>query len=360
MRPSFLPHFASFRLWVLLKANFTSFFTGWAFVVIVFVGTVAKGDPSALEDKPEWVQSIGTVLQPMLSALAGNHQDDKPIVLGMKIMCWGMALLILISAIMPSLFVKERYYKKEAKAQKKDPFFKSIKESVTCKPLWSLISVSFFLVMGYTAIGSLGTYVAIYYVCDGDMIQSGTIAGLKGSILAISGIALLPFFTWLGEKYDKRFAVITMLLTCIFGHLLNYFLMDPENPYLMIISGFFESTAIGAVWLFVPSMKADVADWDEIYTHRGREGSINAFYSWFIKTSLVLSMGISGVVLKISGFDAKLEHQPQPVIDTMFHIYLFVPSIIWTIALLSVWFYPLTRERCADIRKELEERRGYI
>ncbi|WP_269522236.1 MFS transporter [Coraliomargarita parva] len=338
----------------------TSFFTGWAFLVIVFVGTVAKGDPAALEDKPEWVQSIGSFLHPMLTGFAGNHQDDRPIVLGMKIMCWVLALLILFAAIIPAIFVKERYYNKEAKTQKKDPFFKSIKESVTCTPLWSLISASFFLVMGYTAISSLGTYVAIYYVCDGDMIQSGTIAGLKGSLLAVSGIALLPFFTWLGDKYDKRVAVMTMLCTCIFGHLFNFFLMNPEHPYLMIISGFFESSAISAVWLFVPSMKADVADWDEVHTHRRREGSINAFYSWFIKTSLVLSMGISGFVLKISGFDSKLEHQPQAVIDQMFHIYLFLPAIIWAIALLSVWFYPLTRQRCADIRKDLEDRRGYI
>jgi GPH family glycoside/pentoside/hexuronide:cation symporter len=337
-----------------------SFFAGWAFVAIVFVGTIAKGDLSSVEDKPEWVQSMVASIQPLLTTFAGDHLDDKPIVLGMKILCWFFAAMLLVFGIMPALFVKERYYDKEACKQKPESFWKSMKESATCKPLWSLISVSFFLVMGYASIGGLGTYVIIYYVCDGDMLQAGVITGLKGSVLAVTGIALLPFFTWLGEKLDKRKAVMLMLMTCIFGHLLNYFLMTPEMPYLQIVSGFFEATAIGAVWLFLPSMKADVADWDEVDTKRRREGSINAFYSWFIKTSLVLSMGIGGAVLEYSGYNASLEHQATEVVDKMFHLYLILPTIIWCIALLSVWFYPLSRERAASIRKELEDRRGYV
>jgi hypothetical protein len=135
-----------------------------------------------------------------------------------------------------------------------------------CGPLWSLISASFFLVMGYSAIGGLGQYVNIYYVCNGDMLEAGTIAGIKGSVLAVSGIAMLPFFAWLGEKYDKRTVVMLMLSMSMFGHLLNYWLMTPEHPYWQIVSGFFESSAIGAVWMFLPSMKADVADYDEHHT----------------------------------------------------------------------------------------------
>ena len=122
-----------------------------------------------------------------------------------------------------------------------------------------------------------------------------------------------------------------MLGTCTFGHLLNIILMTPAMPYLQIISGFFEATAISAVWLFLPSMKADVADWDEVATHRRREGSINAFYSWFIKTSLTLSMGISGAVLAYSGYDANLDGaQPDSVLNKMFILYLILPCLLYT------------------------------
>jgi len=339
----------------------TAFVTGWSFVIIVFVGTIAKGDMSPLDGKPEWIQNTITAIQPWLHNFAGEHVDEKPIVVGMKVLCWFFAGMIIILGTLPAIFVKERYYNKEASTQKSEPFWKSVRESFSCKPLWSLISASFFLVMGYTSISGLGSYVNIYYVCGGDMLMAGTITGIKGSILAVTGICLLPVFTWLGERYDKRAVVMMMLGTCTFGHLLNIILMTPAMPYLQIISGFFEATAISAVWLFLPSMKADVADWDEVATHRRREGSINAFYSWFIKTSLTLSMGISGAVLAYSGYDANLDGaQPDSVLNKMFILYLILPAIMWAIAFLSIWFYPLTRARSDAIRIELEERRGFI
>lgn len=338
----------------------TSLVTGWTFVAVVFVGAAALGDFSDIVNQPQWAQDFAVKLHDWLGGMAANHAGEKPIVVGMKILCWVFAGFIIILGVLPALFVKERYYKREAKTQERDPFWKSVRESFSCKPLWSLIFASFFLVMGYTSISGLGSYVNIYYVCQGDMIQAGMITGVKGTIISLTGIALLPFFTWLGEKYDKRVAVIVMLGTCIFGHLLNVVLMTPAMPYLQIVSGFFEASAISAVWLFLPSMKADVADYDELATHRRREGSINAFYSWFIKTSLTLSMGISGVVLAYSGYNADFAKQPDSVIHRMFVLYLILPVIMWAIALLAIWFYPLSRARSNEIRDSLEARRGFI
>lgn len=341
-------------------SKLTALVTGWTFVVIVFIGTIAQGDFTALNDKPAWLRDLFTHIQPWLHSLAGNHAGEKPIVTGMRLTCWVIAAMILLFGILPAIFVKERYYQAEAARQPSEPFWQSIRESLRCTPLWSLISVSFFLVMGYSALGGLGSYVNIYYVCGGDMLKAGAITGVKGTVIALSGIGMLPFFAWLGEKYDKRAVVLLMLGMSMFGHLLNYWLMDPAHPYWQIVAGFFESSAIGAVWMFLPSMKADVADYDEQFTHRRREGAINAFYSWFIKASLTASMGIGGVVLKFSGFDRNFAEQPAAVLDKMFHIYLWLPIAIWTVALLSVWFYPLTRKRCDEIRAALEARRGVI
>lgn len=343
-----------------LISKLTSLVTGWAFVVVVFLGTVAHGDLTSLAQRPQWMRDLAAWLQPLLQGIAEAPASQDPIVTGMQIACWPIAAMIFVFGILPAIFVKERYYAKEASKQAAEPFWKSVGESLRCAPLWSLISVSFFLVMGYSAIGGLGQYVSIYYVCNGDMIQAGTIAGVKGTVLAFSGILMLPLFTWLGEKYDKRVVVLLMLGTSMFGHGLNFWLMTPSMPYLQIVSGFFESTAIGAIWMFLPSMKADVADYDEQHTHRRREGSINAFYSWFIKASLTASMGIGGGVLHFSGFNRELAQQDTAVLQRMFHIYLWLPVAVWLMALLSVWFYPLTRARCAEIRAGLEARRGTL
>jgi GPH family glycoside/pentoside/hexuronide:cation symporter len=44
----------------------------------------------------------------------------------------------------------------------------------------------------------------------------------------------------------------------------------------------------------------------------------------------------------------------------MFMMYLFIPVVVWTVAMLCLWAYPLTRARCAEIRELLEKRRGVI
>ena len=343
-----------------LFSKLTALVTGWTFVVIVFVGAVAQGDLASLGQKPGWVRDLAAWLQPWLGSLAGDFSGEKPVVTGMKLMCWVIAAMILVLGILPAIFVKERYYEKEAVAQPSEPFWSSVRDSLRCGPLWSLISASFFLVMGYSAIGGLGQYANIYYVCGGDLLKAGAIAGVKGTVVAVSGIALLPVFAWLGEKYDKRTMVLVMLGMSMFGHLLNYLLMTPEHPYWQIVPGFFEASAIGAVWMFLPSMKADVADYDELSTHRRREGAINAFYSWFIKASLTASMGIGGFVMEMSGLHAKLAQQPPDVLQRMLHYFLFIPVAIWVLALISIWFYPLTRAKCAELRAVLESRRGVV
>ena len=291
-----------------------------------------------------------------------NAATGKPdIVQGMKTCSWFVAVCILVVDLLPALFVRERYYEAETKHQARDPFWQSIRESLRCRPLWMLIGVSFFLVVGSYSVNSLGQYVNIYYVCHGDIAVASIITGWKGSALVVTGILCIPLYTWLGERYDKKIIVGFMLLGSMFGHTLNFFLMTPAMPYLQIIPGIFESCAISAVWLFLPSMKADIADYDEVQTRSRREGALNAFYSWFIKAALACSMGLGGLVLFISGFDVKLAHeQPAAVLHSMLLLYVALPLVIWFCGLIFVWLYPLDRRQMSVIRADLEARRGKI
>jgi GPH family glycoside/pentoside/hexuronide:cation symporter len=282
------------------------------------------------------------------------------IVLGMKAGSWVIAGTIIFFGLLPALFVKERYYDGEARRQAPEPFWKSMKESASCGPLWALIGVSFFLVLGAMSVGTLGQYLSIYYVFGGDLAASSVIAGWKNTAIVVTGILSIPLWTWLGERFDKKAMVIAMLGLSIVGILLNYLCLRPDMPYLQIVPGIFESGAYAALWLFLPSMKADAADYDELKTARRREGSINAFYSWFIKVSLTCAVGVGGLVLEVSGFDAKLPQQAPEVLSRMFMLYLALPVLIWSVAIGVAWFYPLHRQRMQEIRDQLESRRGKI
>ncbi len=288
------------------------------------------------------------------------HTGKGDLMIGMKTGCWFIAAAIIGFGILPAIFVKERYYDAESSRQTREPFWQSMKESAQCQPLWALIGVSFFLVLGMTSVGSLGQYVNIYYIFHGDLAASSKVSGWKSTVTVLTSIASLPLWTWLCERFDKKIMVISLLCLSMAGHLLNIFCMRPDMPYLQIIPGMFESCAIFALWLFLPSMKADAADYDELHTTRRREGSINSFYSWFIKASMTCATGAGGWVLELSGFNAKIGAQPPDVLRRMLTMYLTLPLGIWAIALVIACAYPLSRGRMATIRSQLESRRGNI
>jgi len=290
-----------------------------------------------------------------------NPETGKgDILIGAKYVCWLIVALILFFGLCPALFVKERVYEKEASHQPKEPFWKSVKDSFSCRPLWNLIGISFFLVFGGSAVGALSQYVNIYYIFDGDLGAASILQGWKSTIVIFMAIGLVPVWTMLGERYDKRAMVIGLLSASMIGHLLNIFFMRPDMPYLQLVNGVIEACTLSSVWMFLPSMKADMADYDEVTTFRRREGSINAFYSWFIKASLTASMGVGGLVLDLSGFNVKSETQADGVLSRMFWMYILVPIVSWSIAMSLAYFYPLSRKKMDEIRKLLEERRGQL
>lgn len=283
-----------------------------------------------------------------------NEKGD--ILSGMKTGCWFISGAIIFFGVCPALFVKERHYLSDLKS--KEGFWLSIKESARCGPLWALIGISFFLLLGAMSIGTLAQYLSIYLVFGGDLHAASIVGGWKNSVIVVTGILSIPMWTWLGGRFDKKVMVVALLLMSTFGILLNYFCLRPDMPYLQIIPGVFEVGAYGALWLFLPSMKADVADWDELQTSRRREGSLNAFYSWFIKVSLTCGVGIGAAVLQLTGFSAALKVQPPAVLHRMLTVYLLMPIVVFGLAILVAWFYPLDRERMRRIRIELEARRG--
>jgi GPH family glycoside/pentoside/hexuronide:cation symporter len=334
---------------------------GWFMPFVLVLGSVALGEPGAANGQGAFFTKLLMPLQSWLSSLPGVNAGEKPIVVGMRIACWLVVAATLFFGLLPALFTKERYYKAATKDQPKESLIKSIRETFSCRPLWILIGVSFFLSIGTNSVSNLGQYVNIYYVNAGDITKASVIGGWKSTLGIFIGLATLPLFIKLGETYGKRRITLVVLGLAVFGHILNYGLMTPDHPYWVIIPGVFESCALSVFWMFLPSMKADVADYDELHTSRRREGSINAFYSWLLKLAGTLAIGLGGLVLNVSGFDIKVgDHQPPEVLNRMFYIYLLIPLVAWGVSIAILWRYPLGRARSEQIRADLEARRGAL
>lgn len=226
----------------------------------------------------------------------------------------GMALgvLTLVLGALPAFFVRERYYRKEAKQQAKIPFIQGIKDTIAIKPFWLLCGFIFLFMFGHGVVGKLGIYLNIYFVNDGALQKSFIIEGWKGTVAAIVGIATLPFWTWVCEKYDKKWAMFMILVSGFIGAGLNFFCFTPDMPYLQLVPVAFNAGVIGAMWLG-------------------------------------------------TGFDVALgSAQPEHVLTRMLLFFVLIPLVFWGVATYLIWIYPLNRQNMLEIRRNLETRRGKL
>jgi GPH family glycoside/pentoside/hexuronide:cation symporter len=348
------------------------FFTAFAFWAMPYYSLQMEMTPNYDERTRlnAWVAAVGKIsllIGGGVLWLVGSNLFADPatgradIVKGVRFVTPFLIVPTILAGIAPALFVRERYYESEAKFQKKEALWTSISETVSCKPLWFLIGITFFQMLGGMVIDGLGFYINAYKVSGGNISEAAHIEFLKKLVMVISGLCLIPFWTWLAEIWDKKTVAALLLLSGIFGIFISFFCIRPDMIYLQLIPAAFGSGVASAVWLILPSMKADIADFDELETGKRREGSINGIFSWFMKAALAGSLGVSGIIIQyIAGIDPKLTIQPPEVIDRLFMAYLVIPAIILVIPLFFIWRYPLTRERMFKIRSELEARRGCI
>jgi GPH family glycoside/pentoside/hexuronide:cation symporter len=298
-----------------------------------------------------------------LPLFAGLTAEGKPdLVAGMRNAGWIIGGVILLVAILPGLLVRERYYEKEVRRQPKVPLVKSFKETLRCRPFLLIIGIVVVQGLGYGVVGSLGLYLNIYYVFQGDVQAASLLEGFKSTACFLPGLLSVPFWTWASERFGKNATLAATLVIGMVANAAMFVCYTPEHPYLQIVPSLLMSAFGFGIWMIAPSMQADIVDHDELHTGERREGSFSAVFSWSLKLAGTLCAGISGLVIVWSGFDiAKYgDHQPPEVMLTMLSWYSFIPLFFCGVALVLLKFYPLDRARMHEIRARLEARRGRV
>jgi GPH family glycoside/pentoside/hexuronide:cation symporter len=297
-----------------------------------------------------------------LPVFANPDTGEPDVARGMRVMGWLMGAVIIIVATLPGFFVKERYYEKETRHQGKVSLWRGLKETLHCGPFMKIMGVYVCQTVGSSLVASLGLYINIYYICGGDIKTASVIQGIKSTVIFLPGLFSVPLWAWVCEKLGKKGALRITIIMGYVANILVYFCYTPSYPYLQIVPQIFLSAFGSAIWMIVPSMQADIVDYDELHTTKRREGSFASVFSWTSKLAMTVTTGISGFIIVWCGFDLEKygKTQPPEVLSTMLHWYVFFPMCFWTTALVILHFYPITAERAKDIRRRLETRRGVV
>ena len=194
--------------------------------------------------------------------------------------------------------------------------------------------------------------------CDS---KGGNLLGWFGMHTSIATLCVIPLTGWIATRIGKRRTFLITISLSLVGYALKWIGYNPEHPYWLLFAAPFVAFGTGSLFTLMGSMIADVCDYDELKTNQRREGVFGAIYWWMVKVGMALAGLLTGILLKVSGFDVALA-SGQPV-KTLLLLRVFdvgVPLVTSAIAILIIATYTITEKRAQDIRAELEQRRGKL
>lgn len=274
------------------------------------------------------------------------------------------------------------------------------------KPFMKLCGATFLVFNGFQLVAAFSVFIIVFYMNQGSWEQAGTWPAWFNTLNAvITAFIVIPIISKMATKLGKRNAFLISTFLSIIGYILKWWGFDVElnnkfnqtelgqtlnsgvgqifdflNPYLDAagMSWFSVDVSNGVPWLiFIPiplfafgmgglftlmmSMTADVCDLDELENGMPRkEGTFGAIYWWMVKLGQALAIILSGVILKIVGFDQNITNQAAETMKDLRIADIVVPATTAALAMVVMWTYSLNEKRAKEIKEELVKRRGEL
>ena len=186
------------------------------------------------------------------------------------------------------------------------------------------------------------------------------------SSMLISSVVALVLLKWL-ERFDKKKVFMTLSFSFIFGQFLVilrlFDLLPPNGSSILFVLIYLQMTFFATIAIMVmaitSSILADTVDEGELENNTRQEGLYFAFLNFGTKVNFALGAFFAGLIIEFIQLPANLA--PEAV----------DPAVIWKLGLFcgpifgSAWLIPililtrlrLTRERMAEIRNQLDNRK---
>ncbi|RRO11909.1 MFS transporter [Flavobacteriaceae bacterium 14752] len=328
-----------------------------------------------------------------------------------------MAIIVggvcIVFGILPSLFCKgidashmenreEINFKTLASNLKS--LFKGIVQVSKNKPFMKLCGATFLVFNGFQLVAAFSVFIIVFYIYEGSWELAGAWPAWFNTLNAvITAFIVIPIISKMATKIGKRNAFLVSTFISIVGYILKWwgfdlelneqfnqtelgmsltnglasifdainpfldsvgmtwFSIEVENgvPWLMFIPIPFFAFGMGGLFTLMMSMTADVCDLDELENGMPRkEGTFGAIYWWMVKVGQALAIILSGVILKLVGFDQNVTNQAAETMTSLRIADIIVPASTAALAFIVMWKYNLDENRVNEIGKALERRKA--
>jgi glycoside/pentoside/hexuronide:cation symporter, GPH family len=268
--------------------------------------------------------------------------------------------LMILGGLGSAFFVRERYYLL-ARQQERIGFRAMTRQALRCQPFRILLLALVLFAVPTSMVGALSWYVLTYHVLAANHGTAALYGGLAGTAYSLAGAASIPVAVWLARKVGKGRALQWALYGGSVALASSFVLYTPTAPILSAVChGLFGIVTSGFFWVLLPSMLADVIDFDELEGGTRREGTYASLMSYVLKLGTTVTLLVTGPLIELTGFDARKAVQSPTTLLGLRILFALVPATAALLAALALRRYPLTRATMTTIRARLEARRGAV
>ncbi len=330
-----------------------------------------------LQGYSNFVAQFAWIISPWFFKIMDNKALFPDIVAGARTVAIFVGAFIVIGGVLPAIFSKEMFGNLP-KPKKEKGYGNVLKDlwsncatSFKCLPFVKLCAVTFLIFNGFMLASAFTAYVIFFYVFGGAQPQGtmsamdsmyhqgGTLLGLFGTISSVCTFCAIFLTTWVSTKLGKRTTFLIAMGLAVVGYALKWVGYNPDNPYILLIAAPFLAFHLGALFTIVPSMVADVCDYDELQCGTRREGMFSGIYWWIQKLGMAGASLLSGILLNVSGFNQALGTNQSA--HSLLYMRLFdvgIPIVTTLIAIYIIATFEVSEDKAYDIRKQLEAKRG--
>ena len=277
---------------------------------------------------------------------------------------WNKAMIVIASCCFVLFILSFLMTKEHVRSESTVSVGKDLKLLIKNKPWWLMIGAAlasnlFNTVRGTTTAYFFADYIQktvemapqwAFLVSAGIFLSAGEIANMAGVVLAV------PMSRKLGKKNTYMLSMAALIVLSI----AFFFLPATTGGYWAMF--FFQiviSVFTGVVSPLVWSMYADVADYSELKDGTASTGLI--FSSASMAQKFGGAFGGSAVMWMLAAFGYNTMAgvtQTETAILGLRILMSWIPALVAALAILVVWFYPLTKQKMASVQAELSAKRG--
>jgi GPH family glycoside/pentoside/hexuronide:cation symporter len=212
-------------------------------------------------------------------------------------------------------------------------------------------------------------FYLLYWISSGNLLAQANVFGISlpiesavFALLLITSVIVLPFWIFISYRFSKQVAYMVGMIFWAVVQLV-IFSIQPGQVGLILAMSVLAGISVSSAHLLPDSLFPDVIEWDELRTRRRSEGIYYGVKNFVRKLTGALAIFIGLQTLGWFGYQTPPEGattfmQPDSALMAIRVLIGPLGAILLFSAVAMAWFYPLTREKHARVRRLLETRKS--